>query len=70
MTGLSSLFALDLPLDLLWRGTGGNTGGSDGPFNDPLPFLVFGGMALVNLVQSLPTDGAIVSAKIDSNSLV
>ena len=58
MTGPSALSAPNLPPDLLWRETGDNTGGSDGPFDDPSPFLVFGGMALVNLAQSFPTDGA------------
>ena len=39
--------------DLLRRGIGGgnffdNTGGRDGPFDDPSPFLVFGGMVFVS----------------------
>ena len=54
MIGSFTLSTLDLPPDLLWRGTSGNTGGSD----DPSHFLVFGGMALVNLAQSFPTDAA------------
>ena len=52
------LAAPDLPPNLLWRGTEGNAGDSDGPLDDTLPFLVFGGMVFVNLVRLIPTDGA------------
>ena len=51
----STLAALDLPPDLLWQGTGGgcsffdDAGGREGSLDDPSPFLVFGGMAFVDL---------------------